>query len=752
MSMDQALQTFFEESREMLQQMEDLLMQLESVPDDPEGLNAIFRAAHTIKGSAGLFGLDFIVSFTHTVENLLDKMREGKVTISGDLVAELLQCKDHIEDLVNHAAASSEELDAEKRVHGDQLTARLHRYLGVAPVVQAQNVAQGAVPVEREPKIEVSGGGAVDNDAWHISLRFGQDVLRNGMDPLSFIRYLSTMGEIIHVTTIVDGMPTAEEMDPESCYMGFEIDLKSDADKKTLEDVFEFVRDDCKIAILPPHSRVSAYLELIKSLPDEEVRLGEILVASGALTRKELEECLLSEGGVNARLGDLLVASGSLTSSELKEGLNDQLATNKPLGQILIDQHSVQQPVVDAALEKQKLVKDAKAQEAKFVRVQAEKLDMLINLVGELVIAGASANLLAQRSKDGAMQEATSEVSRLVEEIRDSALKLRMVEIGETFSRFQRVVREVSKELGKEIGLEISGAETELDKTVVEKIGDPLMHLVRNSMDHGIEPAEVRTQRGKPLKGTLKLNAYHDSGSIVIEVSDDGGGLSREKILRKAIERGIIQNGDNLSDREVCNLIFEPGFSTAEKVTNLSGRGVGMDVVKRNIQALRGTVDIDSQEGVGTTTRIRLPLTLAIIDGFLVGVGDASFVVPLDMVLECLELSDADRKSSGDRNYINLRGEVLPYIRLRDQFEISGAGSRRENVVVVQYSGKKAGIVVDHLLGEFQTVIKPLGSVFRHLKGISGSTILGTGEVALIVDVPSLMHQATHDSHLTANG
>ncbi|MEW6563530.1 MAG: chemotaxis protein CheA [Pseudomonadota bacterium] len=750
--MDQALQTFFEESREMLRQMETLLMQLESAPDDPEALNAIFRAAHTIKGSAGLFGLDFIVGFTHTVENLLDKMRAGEVSISADLVAELLQCKDHIEDLVEHASAHGGEPDEDKQSHGSRLTSRLYRYLGGAPVVHTKQQQAGKVPAQHEPTIEVSGGGMVDNDAWHISLRFGQDVLRNGMDPLSFIRYLSTLGEIISVTTIVDAMPTADEMDAESCYLGFEIDLKSEADKQTLEDVFEFVRDDCKIAILPPHSKIEAYLDLIKSLPDEEIRLGEILVASGALTRRELEECLLNQGGVNARLGDLLVASGSVTSNELNDGLTDQQKTNKPLGQILVDQKSVQQPVVEAALEKQKQVKEAKAQESRFVRVQAEKLDTLINLVGELVIAGASANLLAQRSKDGAMQEATSEVSRLVEEIRDNALKLRMVEIGETFSRFQRVVREVSKELGKDIGLEIGGAETELDKTVVEKIGDPLMHLVRNSMDHGIEPAEVREQRGKLPKGTLRLNAYHDSGSIVIEVSDDGGGLSREKILRKAIERGIVQSGENLSDREVYDLIFEPGFSTAEKVTNLSGRGVGMDVVRRNIQSLRGTVEIDSQEGQGTTTRIRLPLTLAIIDGFLVGVSDASFVVPLDMVLECLELSEADRKSSNDRSYINLRGEVLPFIRLRDQFDITGAQSRRENIVVVQYGGQKAGIVVDQLLGEFQTVIKPLGGVFRHLRGISGSTILGTGEVALIVDVPSLMQQAARNSQMVASG
>jgi len=315
-----------------------------------------------------------------------------------------------------------------------------------------------------------------------------------------------------------------------------------------------------------------------------------------------------------------------------------------------------------------------------------------------------------------------------------------MVQIGGTFNRFQRVVRDVGKELGKNIELVISGADTELDKTVVEKIGDPLTHLVRNSMDHGIESAELRLARGKPAKGTLKLNAFHDAGSIVIEVSDDGGGLNKERILKKAIERGLVSEGAALSDKEIHNLIFEAGFSTADAVSNLSGRGVGMDVVRRNIQALRGTVDLDSIEGQGSTVRIRLPLTLAIIDGFLVGVGDATYVIPLDMVVECIELGTEDR-DSGDKRYLNLRGEVLPYRRLREHFEVQGDAARRENIVVVRYGEHKAGLVVDKLLGEFQTVIKPLGKVFNLIRGIGGFTILGSGEVALILDVPGLMRQ-----------
>jgi len=285
--------------------------------------------------------------------------------------------------------------------------------------------------------------------------------------------------------------------------------------------------------------------------------------------------------------------------------------------------------------------------------------------------------------------------------------------------------------------LQISGGETELDKSVVEKIGDPLMHLVRNALDHGIEPASVRAAAGKPVQGHVALNAYHDSGSIVIEVSDDGGGLKKERILAKAIEKGLVQPGQNLSDQEIVNLIFEPGFSTMEKVSNLSGRGVGMDVVRRNIQSLRGTVDVTTQEGRGSTFTIRLPLTLAIIDGFLVGVDKSAYIIPLDTVVECIELKD----QPDNQHYLNLRGEVLPFVRLRDTFGIKGADPVRENVVVVQYAGQKAGIVVDQLMGEFQTVIKPLGDIFKHLRGIGGSTILGSGEVALILDVQALVQR-----------
>jgi chemotaxis protein histidine kinase CheA len=374
--------------------------------------------------------------------------------------------------------------------------------------------------------------------------------------------------------------------------------------------------------------------------------------------------------------------------------------------------------------------------------VPAERLDALVDLVGELVIAGAAGSTLAERSRNAALIEATSAVARLVEEIRDTALQLRMVPIGETFGRFPRVVRDLARELGKEIELQLSGADTELDKSMVERVADPLMHLVRNAVDHGIEPAALRTARGKPPAGTVRLNAYHDSGSIVVEVSDDGGGLDRARIRRKAVEQGLLGAEQAVSDGELLQLILEPGSSTAEQVTSLSGRGVGMDVVKRNIEVLRGSVGIESQEGVGSTFRLRMPLTLAIIDGFLVQVGAAYHVLPLDLVVECVELTAAGRAESAGRNLINLRGQVLPFSRLREVFEADSPAPARENIVVVRYGSRRAGLVVDRLLGEIQAVIKPLSRFFSGIRGIGGSTILGSGELALILDVPALLQLA----------
>ncbi|WP_459206802.1 chemotaxis protein CheA [Pseudomonas sp. MLB6B] len=658
-NLDQALQTFIVEARELLQAMEQSLLQLESDPDDQDALGAIFRAAHTIKGSAGLFGLTSIVGFTHIVEDVLDRLREGSVAVDAALIALLLKCGDHMLELIDVVASRGEAPSPAALTCDEALREALSAYQTL------RTPTADAVPA-------VLAEDAPTAVLWHISLRFGVDVFRNGMDPLSFLRYLETLGQMVQVTTLTDSIPALEHWDPESCYLGFEIDLRSTASQATLDEVFDFVRDDCEV-----------HIHAVDETPDDSMATGS----------------------------DLIVA------------------------------HAEQDSPSTPAAQRLPANTEAKTRDGSYVRVNADKLDALINLVGELVIASAGASLLARACDNDPLQEATSTVSGLVEDILDGALHLRMIPIGDTFNRFRRVVRDVSQELGKDIELIIDGADTELDKTVVEKIGDPLMHLLRNAMDHGIESAEARRAAGKPSKGHLSLNAYHDSGSIVIEIADDGAGLNRERILAKAQERGLVASGAVLTDQEVYNLIFEAGFSTAEAVTNLSGRGVGMDVVKRNITLLRGTVDLDSRPGQGTLVRIRLPLTLAIINGFLVGIDQSTYVIPLDMVQECIELDDRQRQSGRDQGYLDLRGEVLPLVDLRDHFDHEGPPARRQNVVVVRYAEHKAGLVVDDLHGEFQTVIKPLGKLFGALRGISGSTILGSGAVALILDVPALLNQ-----------
>ena len=709
MNLDQALLIFIAECRELLEDMESSLLALEQTDDKTELINSIFRAAHTIKGSSGLFSLDHVVAFTHVVENVLDKVRAGTLTIGDDLVATLLLCCDHIKSLIDGVQAGQTEADEASTEAGAPLLVQLHAVLGTPGGGSAALVAKE--DIDSTQRIAGKDGGS---DHWHISMQFGAEVLRMGMDPLSFIRYLSTLGRIVDILTIPDKLPVAADMEPELCYLAYELSLDTKADKAAIERAFEFVQGDLRLRILPPNSRIEDYIRLIKDSPEITERVGEMMVRCGALTRHELDNALSTQADT---------------------------IPQRPLGSILMEQRSVPAAVVDAALTKQKQVKEVQAQESRSVRVDADKLDQLINLVGELIIAGASVNMIAHRAKVIELEEATSKLSMLVEDVRDSALQLRMVKIGATFSRFQRVVHDVSRDLGKDVTLIVDGEDTELDKTVVEKIGDPLMHLVRNSMDHGIESAELRIARGKPAQGTLKLNAFHDSGAIVITVQDDGGGLKRERILAKAIERGLVDAGHHLSDSEVYALIFEPGFSTAEKVTNLSGRGVGLDVVKRNITALRGTVSLASEEGVGTTVTVRLPLTLAIIDGFLVEVGKQVFAIPLDMIEECVAYT-----AEPDHDYTNLRGQVLPFIRLRELFSVKAPPPLKgENIVVLKYAGQKAGLVVDTLLGEFQTVIKPLGQMFNQVTCISGSTILGSGDVALILDVPQLVRRSVNN-------
>jgi two-component system chemotaxis sensor kinase CheA len=634
MNIDEALPTFFAESAELLREMETDLLACTAAAPSPDDVNRIFRGAHTLKGSAGLFGFDYIVAFVHEIEACLDRVRLGKADLDSQLAGVLLECNDHVEKLLALASNGNTTPDGELLANG----ARLLKSLGA----QAHDTA--ALKSPSAPAAAPATGGT-----WLISLRFSPDVLIAGMDPLGFMRYLNTFGSITDLTIVDEALPPVADFDAQKCYLGFELAFETDAPREKIEGAFEFVRDDCTLKLTPPAPKAAA---AAAAAPGQQVQA--------------------QTAGANQT-----------------------------------------------------------------IRVDSLKLDSLITRIGELITAVAGANLVARRSGSRDFEECMANVTSLVEEIREGSLQLRMVKIGGTFSRFKRVVHDVSRELGKEIELQISGEDTELDKTVVERIADPLTHLVRNAIDHGIESADVRASRGKSAVGAIKLNAYHDSGTIVIEVSDDGGGLKRDRILAKAIERGLIDESAKPSDSDLFNLIFEPGFSTADAVTNLSGRGVGMDVVKRNITALRGVVNIKSVEGAGTTVTVRLPLTLAIINGFQVGVGNTTYVLPLDSIDECVEFS-----SAAGHDFTSLRGEVLPFIHLSSLFDSKSPPAKRQSIVVVRHGGRRAGIVVDTLLGEFQTVIKPLAKMFTRVDCVSGSSILGTGDVALILDVPAVLEHA----------
>jgi len=714
MSRDPALDTFLAEGAELLSAMESVLLRCEQGSADAETINELFRAAHTIKGSAGLFGLDAIVAFTHVVESVLDRARSESLPISAAAAAILLECTDHIAQLVEAVAAGEQGEDPALTKAGAKVLKRLAKETGYAPARKAtkgQPVAAAAAKTESY-SADSDDQQRAAGETWHVSVRFGESVLKNGMDPLSFIRYLTTLGTIVGIVIVDDALPPLAQFDAENSYLGFEMAFKTDTDKAKIEAAFEFVRDDCTLHVLPPHSPIADFAALFRNGKESIQRMAEFLGQCGSLTALEVQVCLsMQEGG------------DELASAQATEDTSSEAAAAAKAGK-----------------DEPRAPKEAKSPDNRSIRVDGDKLDKLIDWIGELIIAGAATGSIARQAGLPVLNESAQQLARIVGEIRDQALKLRMVQIGSTFSRFHRVVRDVARETGKDINLEIGGGETELDRTLVEGIADPLTHLVRNAIDHGIETPEVRQSRGKAATGTVKLNAYHDAGSVVIEVADDGGGLKRDRIVQKATERGLITAGQVLTDEQVFSLIFGPGFSTAEQVTNLSGRGVGMDVVKRNITALRGTVEVRSESGRGTRVCIRLPLTLAIIDGFQVGVGQSQFVIPLDLVEECVEMESAGGAAEGV-GHITLHGSVLPLIHLHHMFDIRQKPGRRQSVVVVRGAGKRVGIVVDELLGELQAVIKPLSRLFSQLQGIGGSTILGTGKVALILDVPGLVER-----------
>jgi two-component system, chemotaxis family, sensor kinase CheA len=694
--MEQAIATYREEASELLAELETSLLELEDTPDDDDLINRVFRAMHTIKGSGAMFGFDEIAAFTHEVETVFDMVRNGKMTVTKQLLDLTLKSRDHILALLN-ASAGHDDVD---RSQGNEIIANLHQLLPQTETGPASQTPQNApAPLEDQPS---------DESTWRIRFRPNRELLLCGSNPISLLNELRGLGTC-HVIAQLDEIPLLDDLVCEQCYIYWDIILTSTRGEDAIRDVFIFVEDDCDIKI-------------------------ELIDSGGLIDR---------EHGYK-KLGYILVERGDLSIEEMQTTLTQQ----KRFGELLVEQGIVAPEKVQSALIEQQHVKNVRQERsatstsdsAASIRVPAERLDQLINLVGEMVTVQAHLSQVSLARGDTTFIAISEEVERLTNELRDTALNIRMLPIGSTFSKFKRLVRDLSQELGKEIEMETFGAETELDKTVIEKLNDPLVHIIRNSIDHGIETPEIRRAAGKSPIGTVCLGAVHSGDSVLLTIKDNGAGLDRDAIRAKAIERGLLAANADASDKEIYAQIFAPGFSTASKITSVSGRGVGMDVVKRGLQDLRGSIEVDSVRGSGTTITLKIPLTLAIIESLLVKIGESHFVLPLATVEECVELTREDVKAAHGRNLAIIRGSLTPYISLREQFDITGERPEIEQIVIVSVNGTRIGFVVDFVVGEHQTVIKPLGRLYQDIKGVSGATILGDGSVALILD-PGVLTQ-----------
>ena len=707
MDINKARALFFEEAYEQCDNLEHALLDRETYPADPDTYNLMFRTAHTIKGSASMLGLTMLVRFAHAMENMLTRLRSGELQLDEHLINLLLACNDQLRDLLQGAEHNPELPQTETQ----QILALLSQLQG------HQNMPNPPVSLPVQ-----TVAAEQDMRAWHLSLRFYPALYQDGFDLLAFIRYLANLGDIVFIEPVWHEWPPLQLLDPTECFLGYEITLRSAQSPERIRSTFDFVAHASIICLLTPHPDLAEFAKQGARLAQwrNEPLAAQLArwEAANVLTRTEADAI---EQGVYDT-----APAASCDPRDQPTPANPQSEADNPLPL----------PLKAAPLRG----------EGHYIRIEAAKLDRLINRVGELVIATSATTLQAKMRGDAELVESVATVNTLVEGIRDDALTLRMVPINEIFNRFPRLVHELSQQTGKNISLHINNADTDIDKSMVEKLTDPLMHLVRNAVDHGIENEQQRLQAGKPASGVITLNAYHDAGAVVVEVSDDGRGIDREKIQAKALSLGMTQEGKVLGEQEIFQFLFQPGFSTAADVSDLSGRGVGLDVVKRNLESLRGEATIESLLGVGTTFRLRLPLTLAIIDGFRIEVDHSSLVIPLDMMIECIDLPPEALDTPSRQ--INIRGEWVPFIVLRELFALPPA-NEPAFVVMVDYADNRAGIVVDRLIGEVQAVIKPLGELFKSLRYVSGSTILGNGQPALILDVPQLIELARRrEQHL----
>jgi len=683
-------ETFKDEALELLAELEASLLALEKAPESRKTVGRVFRALHTIKGSGGMVGYDNIAAFAHEVENVFELVRLEQIEVSKKLVDLTLAAGDVIRGMLEPSQTNNPALESRA---GDIVA-------GLKTLTLPQDEVIAAAPEKPSEAPRPTAGHVT----YRISFRPHPNIFVQGINPLLLLNELRGLGPC-NTTAYLDDIPALEDLEPEKCNTWWEVVLTTDKGIDAVKDVFIFVEGDCELS-------VEAVSELSGPAdPESHKKLGEILVERGNLSREALQDVL----GKQKRLGEMLVDAGMVCAAQVEFALT-------------------QQRHVEEIQEKQQ-----KEEAASTLRVPAAKVDKLVDLVGELVTVQAGLSQLAASRKIPELRSLAEHVDRLTTELRENTMSIRMLPIGTTFNKFNRLVRDLSAELGKEVIMTTEGAETELDKTVIERLNDPLVHIIRNSIDHGIEEPGLRKANGKPSQGTVHLSAVHAGAHVLIRITDDGAGLDVEQIQGKAMEKGLITQGAALSEKEILDLVFAPGFSTAGKVTNVSGRGVGMDVVKRSIEALRGSIEVASEKGIGTTITLKLPLTLAIIDGLLVKIANAHFVVPLSIVEECVELTSKDVAEAHGRHLAHIRGEIVPYIRLRDRFQINGRVPPIEQIVVTESLGGKVGFVVDKVIGGHQTVIKTLNKIYRQVEGISGATILGDGTVALILDVPRLV-------------
>lgn len=690
---------FIEEASELLAELENSLLALEEQPDDTELIGRVFRAMHTIKGSGAMFGFDNIAKFTHEVETVFDMVRSGKLTVTQDLINLTLAARDHIRNLLDNpdngdpadGITGSRIVESLKQISGDRL---------------------GETGTVSMPGDEGRENPPEENEETTYRIRFKppKDIYLRGINPLSMLEDIRGLGESRIVAQTCD-IPFLDDYNPDYCYVYWDIILTTKQPLNAIKDIFIFIEEDSEIKI-------------------------DIIFSEGHF----------DTDGPYKKLGEILIERSDLHAGDLEKILSEQ----KKLGEKLIEAGLVNPDKIESALTEQQHIKEIRekrhASEAvSSVRVASEKLDVLVNLIGELVTVQAHLTQTAGEMRDPRLTAIAEGVERLTADLRDNTMNIRMLPIGSTFSKFKRLVRDLSKELGKEIDLMTDGAETELDKTLIEKLNDPLVHLIRNSIDHGIELPDIRREAGKPEKGTIHLSAMHSGTHVLIRIRDDGAGMDKDAIRAKAEEKGLVSTDGELSEKEIFSLIFAPGFSTAKAVTSVSGRGVGMDVVKQAIDAVRGTIDISSQKGTGTTITLKLPLTLAIIEGLLVKVGESYFILPLSVVKECVELTKEDSAKAHGRHIANVRGRMIPYIKLREKFEINGKAPAIEQIVIAEIEDRSIGFVVDAVIAGHQTVIKSLGSFYKKVEGISGATILGDGTVALILDATKLEIMAEED-------